>query len=309
MRVENSVSLRIAFDLDGTLADMEPALEEIAARLFPEQAAQPKTAAADARPAGLGAGPAAASQVTENGPTATTAPAAASGESLPPARRNAHASQAGEGGLADRARTLGGRAEAETSNRDPGSDQLSPEEEQLEPPSVRMLTRRQQSAIWDEVRRTENFWESLPEIAPGTVSRIAATAEERRWEVIFITTRPDSGGDTTQRQSQRWLAAHGFPFPSVFVAPGSRGKIAAALSLDIVVDDRAENCLDVKLDSQARSVLVARDANPQTSSNAKRLGIDMVVSVAALLDELDETPPERPSLLGRLKTMIGAGKR
>ncbi len=248
------MSLRIAFDLDGTLADMEPALEEIAARLFPQAPDWP-----DARP-----GPGQA-----------------------------------------------GSAPATTPNQDQetAGDELTPEEEQLEPPSVRMLTRRQQHAIWDEVRRTENFWESLGETEPGIVSRIAAIADERRWEVLFITTRPESGGDTTQRQSQRWLAAHGFALPSVFVASGSRGKIAAALSLDIVVDDRAENCLDVKLDSQARSVLVARDANPQAAANAQRLGIDAVASVGALLDELTAAPPAKPSLFGRLKTMIGAGKR
>ena len=75
------------------------------------------------------------------------------------------------------------------------------------------------------------------------------------------------------------------------------------------MDDRAENCLDVKLDSQARSVLVARDANPQAAANAQRLGIDAVASVGALLDELTAAPPAKPSLFGRLKTMIGAGKR
>jgi hypothetical protein len=169
-----------------------------------------------------------------------------------------------------------------------------------------MLTRRQQAAIWDEVRRTENFWESLAETEPGIVSRIAAIAEERRWEVLFITTRPASGGDTTQRQSQRWLAAHGFPLPSVFVASGSRGRIAAALSLDLVVDDRADNCLDVKVDSQARAVLVDRGASPQVATNAGRLGIDVISSVGALLDELTAPPPDRPSLLGRLRNMIGA---
>ena len=187
-----------------------------------------------------------------------------------------------------------------------GDAEVTPEEEQLEPPSVRVLTGRQQHAIWDEVRRTENFWESLGETEPGIVARIAAIAEERGWEVIFITQRPGSAGDTTQRQSQRWLAAHGFPLPSVFVVSGSRGKIAAALTLDLVVDDRGENCLDVKVDSQARAVLVARDANPQTVANAKRLGIDVVSSIETLLDELTPTPAEKPSLFARFKNIVTA---
>ena len=39
--------------------------------------------------------------------------------------------------------------------------------------------------------------------------------------------------------------------PSVFVMNGSRGKLAAALHLDAVIDDRSENCLDVVVDSKA----------------------------------------------------------
>ena len=256
--------LRIAFDLDGTLADMEPALEDIAARLFPSP---------------------------DRAETSSGAPP--------------------EGPGADRAET--GTAPAAGGERAPGppagDDELTPEEEQLEPPSVRLLTRGQQHAIWDEVRRTENFWESLPETEPGIVSRIAAIAEERRWEVLFITTRPASGGDTTQRQSQRWLAARGFPLPSVFVAPGSRGKIAAALSLDLVVDDRAENCLDVKLDSGARAVLVSRDPGAQVTANASRLGIEVFPSVGALLDQLTAPPSPRQSFLDKMKSLIGPGKR
>ena len=145
------MSLRIAFDLDGTLADMEPALEEIAARLFPQAPDRP-----DARP---------------------------------------------DPGQA-------GSAPATTPNQDQetAGDELTPEEEQLEPPSVRMLTRRQQHAIWDEVRRTENFWESLGETEPGIVSRIAAIADERRWEVLFITSagRKAAATPRSARASAGW---------------------------------------------------------------------------------------------------------
>jgi hypothetical protein len=45
---------------------------------------------------------------------------------------------------------------------------------------------------------------------------------------------------------------------SVYVVQGSRGLIAAALELDVVVDDRHENCYDVVVDSGARAILVWR---------------------------------------------------
>ena len=194
--------LRIAFDLDGTLADLDSALDRIAEELFPDAA----------------------------GGLATPNP-------QPP----------------------------ESPAPDHEANGLTPEEEQLEPPEVRALTRRQQMRIWDTVRGTTNFWETLDETEPGIVARIAAIADERRWEVLFITQRPAADGDTTQRQSQRWLAQHGFNMPSVYVlgAGASRGKVATALTLDVVVDDRSENCLDVKLDSAparswSRGALAAR---------------------------------------------------
>src|SRR5688572_12089257 len=88
------------------------------------------------------------------------------------------------------------------------------------------LTPPQQKQLWDHVRRIENFWGGLPEAEPGIVARLARTTEARRWEVIFLTTRPPVAGETTQVQSQRWLVAHGFPLPSVFVVRRSRGAIA-----------------------------------------------------------------------------------
>ena len=127
------------------------------------------------------------------------------------------------------------------------SDGSKPHDELAGELSVGQLTWRQRKRLWARVRRIENFWESLEEIEPGSVTRIASLAETHLWHVLFITTRPPTVGSTCQVQSQRWLQRHGFALPSVFVVPGSRGKIAAALSLDFVIDDRPENCLDVAL--------------------------------------------------------------
>ena len=71
-------------------------------------------------------------------------------------------------------------------------------------------SRRQADAVWRELTRREEFWETLDETEPGIVKRLAAVAEERRWEVIFLTNRPFAPGATVQRQSQRWLERLGF---------------------------------------------------------------------------------------------------
>src|SRR5688572_24449855 len=128
------------------------------------------------------------------------------------------------------------------------------------PPLLKLnMTTRQQRKLWRHVETIENFWATLSETEPGVVARLATTATERRWEIIFLTKRPQTAGATAQVQSQRWLESRGFPLPSVFVVRGSRGRIAAALDIAIVVDDRPENCLDVVVDSKARAIRVWRE--------------------------------------------------
>ena len=109
-------------------------------------------------------------------------------------------------------------------------------------------------------------------------------------------------------QSQRWLESKGFVLPSVYVVQGSRGRIAAALGLDIVVDDRPENCLDVVVDSKARAILVWRDDQKALPVAARRLGIGVVKSVGECLDiltELDAPSPQEPGVLARVRRMLG----
>lgn len=122
-------------------------------------------------------------------------------------------------------------------------------------------------------------------------------ADARRWEVLFLTTRPSTAGSTSQRQSQRWLDRYGFTLPSVYVVSASRGKIAEALGLDVLVDDRVENCLDVVLESHAKSVLVARELETGVVSKARRLGIYVVTSIdecLAWLSAHDDAQAKRP---------------
>jgi hypothetical protein len=79
----------------------------------------------------------------------------------------------------------------------------------------------------------------------------------------------------------------GFTLPSVYVVRGSRGAVAAALGLTIVVDDRPENCVDVVADSKARAI--SHDGAKQAEQRpeaARRLGIGVVRSVGECLDIL-----------------------
>ena len=130
---------------------------------------------------------------------------------------------------------------------------------------------------------------------------------ERKWEVIFLTSRPETSGDTAQLQSQRWLVERGFPLPSVFVVHGSRGKIAASLQLDVLVDDRPENCLDVAIDSTARAILVWRGGEDKVPGSARQLGIGAVTSIAECLDILEalDRAEDEMGLVDRFKRLLG----
>ena len=226
------MSLRIAFDLDGVLADMHSALRQQAGALF--------------------------------GPAPEMAPREDSAEVTDPAADD--------------------DAEAVAAPR-------------LE------LTEREQRMLWRQVRRVENFWELLVEIEPGSVARLQRLASEREWEVLFLTKRPRTNGATSQIQSQRWLRAHGFEYPSVYVVNGSRGYIAASLALDVVVDDTPENCLDVATDSRATVVGVFRDLECVPPVVAK-LGIKVVRSLDECFDLLTDIDARRRAKPGPLRRVL-----
>jgi hypothetical protein len=231
--------MRLAFDLDGTVADMHSALAREARRLFP--GIDP-----DAVPS-----------------------------STPP-------------------------------HDDPAD---TPEKESESALSIGHLSGRQQRELWNAVCAQENWWETLAEIEPGALARLYRLVKDRRWELMFVTSRPETRGDTAQLQSYRWLAAQGYETPSIFVVHGSRGKIASALALDVLVDDRPENCLDVAIDSTARAILVWRGEEGKVPASARQLGIGSVSSVRECLDILESLDrseaDEGAGVIDRLKRLLG----
>jgi hypothetical protein len=168
-------------------------------------------------------------------------------------------------------------------------------------------SRRRRDRVWRTIQTTPNFWSSLKPIDPGAVRRIHEMMLRHQWEVFFITQRPDTAGDTVQRQTQHWLVTQGFDLPSVLVLPGSRGAAAAALRLDFLVDDSAQNCLDVISDSTARPLLIVPDDDGPIVTSARRLGIGTARTIGECLDLLEKATASRrhPGLLHRLSSLVG----
>jgi hypothetical protein len=193
----------------------------------------------------------------------------------------------------------------------PGDEAVSEDVPAVDPTVGVAVSRRQSDAIWTHLGGIENFWMGLREIEGGAVARLASLADERRWDVLFITSRPTSAGFTVQRQTQRWLQQMGFPLPSAYVVHGSRGRVAQALDLDVVVDDRPDNCLDVVLESKAAAVLIWRGPQAMVPASAKRLGIAVSPTVNGCLDALiqAEVSASEGSLLDRMRRLFGLRTR
>jgi len=170
-------------------------------------------------------------------------------------------------------------------------------------PTGRALAADAMKRVWDHISRTSQWWLELEAYEPEQIQRLYRTSRERRWEVYFMTTRPSSAGETTQFQTQWWLECNGFPLPSVLTVPGSRGDAANALKLDIAVDDRLTNCVDIIAASRAKAVLLLRRDDPTVRDQALARGIAVVNTLAAALDAIEAFEEAKRSSSGRLSRL------
>ena len=241
------IPLRIAFDMDGTLADLSTAYAEIEDRLFGPELAEHERPAPEAR--------------EEEQHVEEAMPAVATTRDNPRV----------------------------TERRFPRSGT------------------RHRDRIWRAIESTPNFWTTLKPLENGAVKRLYQLTGEHNWEVFFITQRPATAGATVQWQTHKWLVEHGFATPSVIPLSGGRGKCAAALQLDYLIDDTPQNCVDVLSDSSTRAILLVDPDDPIAESSARRLGIGTAHNIHQVLDLLVQATEARanPSLFEKLRKLVG----
>lgn len=157
--------------------------------------------------------------------------------------------------------------------------------------------------VWSRIIGTSNWWASLDAYEPDQIARLYALSRARGWEVVFMTKRPLTAGDTVQFQTQQWLERHGFKYPAVVTVPGSRGELANALRLDIVVDDQLYNCIDVVTNSRAKALLLDRDGNERDDRQATSRGIGVVRSLEAAIDAMESLARSQAVRKGRLQRL------
>jgi hypothetical protein len=157
--------------------------------------------------------------------------------------------------------------------------------------------------VWRAITDTPNWWLGLKPYEPAQIARLYQLARRHRWEVSFLTSRIPTSGDSVQFQSQTWLEGHGFYMPAVVTVPGSRGEVANALRLDVVIDDQFLNCLEVVGASQAKAMLLLQVGDEVLEQQATERGMGVVHRLEEAIEvllHLQELLPEKRGVVMRL---------
>lgn len=107
------------------------------------------------------------------------------------------------------------------------------------------VTKEQSNILWNDHIKPGPFLAAL-HAYPGAVEALMFLDQLSREgnDIYFVTSR---AGDMAKFYTEQWLNWHGYSRPTVIIAPdNSKGDLAAALKLEVFIDDKPENCVDVK---------------------------------------------------------------
>lgn len=135
------------------------------------------------------------------------------------------------------------------------------------------LNSTQVSKMWAEIKASPDFWVKLPAY-PETSSFLRSILDLELFQdaaVYFITNRP---GLDAKGQTEVWLQRNGYNAHPTVLISGEKGLCAKALELTHYIDDKNENCTDV------------RDNSPETANfmiqrpwNTAQPGVPVVTSI------------------------------
>ena len=154
--------------------------------------------------------------------------------------------------------------------------------------------------VWDYIAKAPNWWMEIDAYEPDQIARLYSLTRAAGWEVFFLTKRPPSAGDSVQFQTQWWIERFGFYLPSVLTVPGSRGDVANALRLDLLVDDQLINCVEVVSASPTKAILMQRTHDTAARDHATSRGIGVVATLADALGVVERLQDLLPQKRGRL---------
>ncbi len=106
------------------------------------------------------------------------------------------------------------------------------------------LTNKQNNILWEHIKES-NFWANLEPTPQG--GEALAHLWDLRYagdHIYFITSRP---GGEAKWQTECWLEDHGYGGATVLMS-SDKGSVCKGLGVEMFVDDKPENCLEVALD-------------------------------------------------------------
>jgi 5'(3')-deoxyribonucleotidase len=123
------------------------------------------------------------------------------------------------------------------------------------------FTKEDVRAAWDYIKASRTFWWHLPVLASKdeyyTIEDIALN--DKNYEVYFITNRV---AVNPKWQTEAWLTDYMPDITPTVLITEKKGLAAAALNLDIYLDDKLENIEDVQAQSvSTRAYLIDRPYN------------------------------------------------
>lgn len=135
------------------------------------------------------------------------------------------------------------------------------------------VTTEQYHKVWEQIKSSDNFWATLPP-HEGAETFLFGLKKLDDIEVYFITHRP---GETAKKQTEEWLRNHGYDKANVVVT-SKKGEACRDLDVDIYIDDKVENCEDVRDTSMTECFMLARPWNKD---------IDEIYRLASLKEFMD----------------------
>ncbi len=103
------------------------------------------------------------------------------------------------------------------------------------------LSEKQLADIWEHIRETD-FWETLAPAKNGVVALSMIRHQRKAGDRIYFIT--DRKGSYAKHLTEFWLDSNGYECPTVLLT-GDKGPVCKALGVELFVDDRPSNCLDV----------------------------------------------------------------
>lgn len=141
--------------------------------------------------------------------------------------------------------------------------------------------------LWKAINQSVNFWSELDILqSPQTLQRVYSLSNRADVDLYFITSRT---GATAKKQTEDWLEFRvGVRNPTVLIS-SDKGAVAQGLRLTHFLDDKTENCVEVKVARRKKCEVfcLAAPYNKDSHFTMKSIGIHVVQKVEEFVESTE----------------------